>query len=170
MEAHSQHVNNPATNNGIEWFLKPLTILLKLLTGVQLPIGSKKNRTILRVVFFAYGVMTIMANIGVQVITYIYDMAQSKNLTNATINNKETLKTDGNDRQLIAMSSSIQLVIVHLSFLIVPFTESWRKLWSILRELQADFMTCDFDFRTKHLRVVLLGMFVPLIVISDCIS
>ncbi len=167
MEVSLSHVDiNPTTYNGIiEWFLKPLTILLKFLTGVHLPIRSKKNPIILRAMLFAYGIVIIMANIGLQVITYTYDMAQSKNLTNVTINNRETLNSDGNDRKLMAMSSSIQVVIVHVTFLIVPFTDSWRKLWSILRKLQADFMTCDVDFRTKHRRLVLLGMLVPLIVV-----
>lgn len=150
------------SNKSLEWSFRPISIFLRVVTGVVIPLGSPHSM-LYKFAFVAYGFCTIGSNITTQMINYMWDSHLTNKNANASKNAARSSVTEGLDRGLVDVISSTQTVLIHVLFFGIQFTKRWQQLWFTVRELEEQFQP-DMSLFRLYRKSVLIACAIPFLV------
>jgi len=154
-----------SSNKSFEWSLKPITVFIRILSGVTIPLG-KPHSMLFKLVFVAYGFCTIGSNITTQIVGYMWDSQLTIKNANAGKTTLRSATTERLDRSFVVIISSIQTISIHILFFGIQFTKKWQLLWFTARELEKQFHP-DMSLFRLYRKSVLIACIIPFLVIQQ---
>jgi len=152
------------SNKSLEWSLKPISVFLRILSGVVIPLG-KPHSMFYKLVFVAYGFCTIGSNITNQIVNYMWDSHLSNKNAKLNKNFGQSSVTEGLDRGLVDIISSTQTIVMHILFFGIQFTKGWQLLWLTARQLEKQFQP-DMSLFRLYRKSALIACIIPFLVIQ----
>ena len=149
----------------LEWSFKPISIFLRVVSGVVIPLGSPHS-LLFKLAFIAYGFCTIGSNITTQIVNYMWDDHLTNKNANMSKSAARSAATEGLDRGLVDVISSTQTVMIHILFFGIQFTKRWQQLWFTVKELEEQFQP-DMSLFRLYRKSVLIACLIPFLVIPN---